>query len=159
MRRLRAALPTLASAALACVALGGCGTVGEPGMAWNEDDGAAGVATLTYGVPATDDLRLMMSCRPHSGTVRLTIVGRTGDVAIVELRSGKLMSRLGGAGTPDGENQGAVDIQFALPASDPVLARMAATGELSLVLGERRMSFPNAFAPAHDFLKACRAAD
>jgi hypothetical protein len=150
-------LPVLALAAAAAV-LSGCGTVGEPGMAWNEDDGAAGVATLTYGVPNSDDLRLMMSCRPGAGSVRLTIVGRRKDGAVIELRSGKLAKRYGGAGTQDEETAGAMDIQVEVPASDPVLRRMAETGEIAIVMNNRReLDFPNAFGPAHDFLKACRA--
>ncbi len=49
-----------------------------------------------------------------------------------------------------------MDIDFALKADDPVLAHLADTGQLSVVLGRRRLILPNAFAPAHDFLAVCR---
>ncbi|THD58188.1 MAG: hypothetical protein E8A12_12785 [Phenylobacterium sp.] len=74
----------------------------------------------------------------------------------MELHSGKLWKRYEGAGRGDDESLGALDIQFQLRADDPVLARVADTGELAVVLGRRRMILPNSFAQAHDFIAACR---
>ena len=49
-----------------------------------------------------------------------------------------------------------MDTQFQLNADDPVLARIADTGELTVVLGRRRMALPNSFAQANDILTRCR---
>jgi hypothetical protein len=140
---------------LAIAALGGCASPGQP-ETWSVGENRSEGVKLTLGVPDTDDVRLIMTCQPRSGAVLLTVIGRQGDPAVVELHSGKIWNRYGGAGTADAEADGIVDIQFQLNADDPVLARVADTGELTIVLGERRMALPNGFAQAHDFLKACR---
>jgi hypothetical protein len=75
---------------------------------------------------------------------------------MVELRSGEVSHVYAGAGQPDEETDGALDIQLKASATDPVLARLGDTGELSIVFPTRRIVLPNAFAPAHDFLSACR---
>ena len=141
--------------ALAAVALGGCASV-EPGMAWSIDQNRDEGVKLVLGRPGTDDVRLMATCLPRSGAVRLTVIGRQGEPAVVELHSGKLWKRYAGAGVADEETLGALDIQFALSADDPVLARVADTGELTVVLGRRQIVLPNGFAQAHDFLVRCR---
>ncbi len=140
-------------------ALGGCALPKEragPGERWIRDTSPEGLATLALGVPDTDDLRVMMSCRPRSGAVDLTIVGRPGDPAVIEMHSGKVWNPYPAAGHADEENPGAVDIDLKLSAADPVLRNLADTGGLTLVFGERITVLPNAFAPAHDFLAVCR---
>ena len=149
-------------APLVGLALAGCVLPSDraepPAMRWavsaNRDEGAR----LVLGVPDTDDVWLTMACRPLSGEVQVTIVGRLGDPAAIELRSGKVARLYAGAGHADEETAGALDIDLRLPASEPVLARMADTGELSIAIGDRRHVLPNAFAEAHDFLRICRAA-
>ena len=84
------------------------------------------------------------------------MVGRTGDPAVIELHSGEVWNRYAGAGHPDEDTDGAVDIDLKLAAIDPVLVTFAATGELAVAFGSRRAVMPNAFAPAHDFLAVCR---
>jgi hypothetical protein len=139
------------------VALGGCATRVDP-MHWGFTEYRDEGAKLTLGVPGTDDLRLMALCQPHSGEIRLTVFGRQGDPPIVELHSGKrLWKRYGGAGVQyDEESLGGVELQFRLHADDPVLARVADTGELRMKLGDRWLVLPNGFAQEHDFIAACR---
>jgi hypothetical protein len=145
---------------LAACALVGCALPTERprlGERWGLSENPTEGAKLVLGVPDTDDVRLMMTCRPHAGEVDLTIVGRRGDPAVVELHSGDVWKRYSGAGHDDEETIGGVDIDLKLPATDPVLARLADTGDLSIVFAARRIVLPNAFASAHDFLATCRA--
>jgi hypothetical protein len=141
----------------AAAALSGCALPAErPNMTWGVTATREEGAKLVLGVPNTDDVRLMMTCRPRSGAVTLTIVGRQGDGAVAEIHSGKLWSRYAGAGHADEATAGAVDIDFRLDAADPVLAHIADSGEIMVILGRRRLILPNAFAPAHDFMAICR---
>jgi hypothetical protein len=143
--------------ALLGVTLGGCATGPAP-ISWTFGETRQEGAMLVLGVPDTDDVQLVARCQPHSGEIRLTLVARPGDPAVIELHSGKLWQRYAGAGIGDDEeNIGAVNIQFHLSADDPVLARVADTGELAIVLGRRRLVPPNGFAQEHDFITACRA--
>lgn len=125
-------------------------------MNWTVSASAAEGAKLVLGLPETDDVRLTMTCRPLSGQVDVTILGRRGDPAVVELRSGKVVGRYSGAGIADEQADGARDIQLRLPSDDPVLTRLGDTGELTVVLPTRRIKLPNAFSQAHDFLRVCR---
>jgi hypothetical protein len=155
MRRLIAS--ALLAAALAS-ALGGCATRGER-LSWMLDEDRQTGVRLMLGVPNSDDLRILAQCQPHSGEIRLTIFGQRGDPPVVELHSGKtLWKRYAGGGVQyDEESLGGVELQFQLRADDPVLARVADTGELKMRLGERWLDLPNGFAQEHDFLLACRA--
>jgi len=144
--------------ALLTVALGGCATQGG-GLSWAFGEDRQEGLKLVLGRPFTDNELIVALCQSRSGEVRLTLVGRPGDPAVIELHSGKLWQRYGGAGIgEDAESPGALDIQFELSADDPVLSRVADTGELTVVLGDRRMVLPNGFAQVHDFITLCRAA-
>ena len=129
---------------------------GALGERWGLSENSSEGVKLVLGVPDTDDVRLMLTCQPHSGVIDATVIARRRDGAVVELRSGAITNRYGGAGIADEERLGAVDLQLKLKASDPVLAHFADTGRLTVVFGSRRVVLPNAFAPAHDFLAACR---
>jgi len=148
----------LAALALAAATtLGGCALPTErPQLGWGLSENPAEGVKLALGVPGTD-VRLMMTCHPHTGMVWVVVVGREGDAAVAELHSGEVWSRYAGAGHGDEETLGALDISFRLSADDPVLAHLADTGDLTVVLSDRRFVLPNAFAPAHDFLAICRA--
>jgi hypothetical protein len=149
----------IASSLLVAATLSGCALPRdhlERGMGWVVGDVTRERASLALGVPDTDDLQMMLSCRPLSGTVDVTVVGRKGDGAVIELHSDKLVGRYTGAGHEDEENAGAVDIDLKLSATDPVLTNFAATGKLEVVFTGRRMRLPNGFAQAHDFLRLCR---
>jgi len=128
----------------------------DPAMRWTVSASAEDGAKLVFGAPDTDDVRMMLTCRVRSGQLDVTVVGRRGDPAAVELQSGKVFARYAGAGHADEETPGAMDIEFKAPASDPVLTRLADTGELAIVFPTRRIVLPNAFAEAHDFLRLCR---
>jgi hypothetical protein len=140
--------------------LGGCALPAQDlrrdaSLSWIRDDLAPG-ARLMLGVPDSDDLRVTMFCTPRSGAVDVTIEGRRGDTAVVELHSGKIWNRYRGAGHAV-EERGGVDIDLQkLSAADPVLLAFADTGQLMIRFRDRREVLPNAFAPAHDFLAACR---
>jgi len=143
---------------LGLAALGGCATTERvgPEMTWGLFEDPQEGAKLVLGVPETDNVRMMLVCRPRSGEVEVTIVGRIGDPAAVELRSGKVSHVYAGAGHADEETGGALDIELKAPVTDPVMARLADTGELTLVFPTRRIVLPNAFSQAHDFLNICR---
>jgi hypothetical protein len=146
-----------ALALIAAATLGGCALPTErPRMTWELIEHPDKGAKLVLGVPDTDDVRLMMTCRPRGGAVTLTLIGRRGDPAVAELHSGEVWNRYAGAGIADDETDGAMNIEFELQADDPVLVRLADTGQLVIVLSDRRLTLPNAFAPAHDFLAICR---
>ena len=142
--------------ALLASTLWGCATPSP--MTWFFNPNHPEGARLALGVPGTDDLRVLALCRPRSGEIRLTVYGKRGDPPVLNLVSGKLTSRYPGAGVEyDEQSPGAVELQFHVPADDPVLARVADTGELTVLLGRRRLDLPNGFAQQHDFLSACRA--
>jgi hypothetical protein len=146
-----------ALAIAAAVTLGGCALPTERlRMVWGLDENPDEGAKLALGVPGTDDIRMMMTCLPHTGVVRVVVVGRAGEGAVAELHSGEIWGRYAGAGHGDEETLGAIDIGFRLSADDPVLAHLADTGELTVVLTDRRLVLPNAFARAHDFMAICR---
>lgn len=143
---------------LGLVALSGCAATERvgPDMTWGLFEDSRDGAKLVLGVPETVNVRVMMTCRPHSGEVEVTIVGRVGDPAAIELRSDQVSQIYAGAGHADEETDGAVDIGLNIPATDPVMARLADTGDLSIVFPTRKIVLPNAFAEAHDFLNICR---
>ena len=151
--------PSVLFCLIAATALNGCALpadrAGQLGMSWARSDNAES-ARLVLGVPETDNVRVIAVCRPHSGEVDLTIIGRRGDGASVDLYSGKVWARYPGAGHPDEETYGAVDIDFKLSAEDPVLRQWTETGELKIVFPDRRILLPNAFGQAHDFVARCR---
>jgi len=149
-------LRRLAFGLTAAALMGGCAHAGDKGLQWFGDEAAPEGAKLTLGAPETDDVRLMLICRPRSGIVELTVVGRREDGAVIELRSGKVTSRHPGAGFADEETDGAFDVRASIPADDPALLRFADTGQLVAVLGDRKIKAPNGFALGHDFLRVCR---
>lgn len=151
-------LALIAFAASGLVA--GCATPTERvdrAMTWGITETAGEGVKLTLGVPETDDLRIMMVCKPGSGEIDITLVAREGDPAAFELVSGEVRTRYAGAGEADEETLGAVDLQVKAKVSDPVMRRLADTGQLMVVFPERRILLPNAFSQAHDFLRRCRA--
>jgi hypothetical protein len=152
----RGILLVLGAAAL----LGGCAAPveqpGGPGGRWGLSGNPTEGAKLALAVPGADDVRLTMTCRPRSGIVDIMVVTPRNDGAVVELHSGKIWNRYPGAGSADQEIPGAMDLDLKLAAIDPVLAHLADTGELALVLAGRGVALPNAFAPAHDFMAICR---
>lgn len=158
MRRMRG----LILLGLAAALLGGCEvlstvTAERPHSAWTLAEQGAGMR-LSLGNPSGKKVRVTLACRAHSGRIDFIFVGHTGDPALLELRSGELIQRYPGAGHADLDNPDTMLMEFPVSADDPVMRRLADTGELRIAYGDRRIILPNAFAPAHDFLRACRAA-
>jgi hypothetical protein len=154
--------PALLGLALAA-ALGGCQTVGKavgdlaaehPHGGWSLDEDADGLR-LWLGEP-NQKVQVALTCRVRSGLIDFTLAGREGDPAVMELRSGELLKRYPGAGHADPDQPGVMLIEVPVNADDAVMRRVADTGQLRIVFGDRRIHLPNAFAPAHDFLRACR---
>ncbi|MBU1374685.1 MAG: hypothetical protein KKE02_07320 [Alphaproteobacteria bacterium] len=143
---------------LAAALLGGGHTGGRAdrdGLTWSRDDAPDRTARLVLAGPEADSVRLVLECTPGAGGVDVIVRGLRDDGAVVELHSGKTWNRYPGVGAPDDAVDGVFNIRVRLSAADPVLARLADTGQLRVVLGERRIHAPNSFAPAHDFLKVC----
>jgi len=148
--------------ATAVLLLGGCQTIEtataeRPHSRWTLSEDGDGLR-LSLGGPAYTKVRLTLTCRARSGRIDFAFIGRAGDPAVLELRSGELIQRYAGAGQADPESPEAMVMEFPVSADDPVMRRVADTGELRIAYGDRRIILPNAFAPAHDFLRVCRAA-
>ncbi len=143
---------------LAAGALSGCAATERvgPDMTWGLFEDSHEGAKLVLGVPETDHVQLMMTCRPRSGRIDLTVIGRTDDPAAVELQSGKVVGRYAGVGVADDEIEGGRDIELKLTTDDPVISRLGDKGDLTIVFPTRRIVLPNAFSQAHDFLNICR---
>ena len=159
MRRMRG-LTILGAAAV--LLLGGCATVDKvtaerPHSHWTLTEEGQGLR-LSLGYPDDTKVRLTLTCRARSGRIDFTFIGHTGDPALLELRSGELIQRYPGAGHADPDSPETMIMEFPVDAADPVMRRVADTGELRIDYGDRRIIAPNAFAPAHDFLRVCRAA-
>ena len=146
--------------------LGGCSAVGagvdtltaeRPHCGWALAEDRDGLR-LTLGSPA-NRVGVSLTCQVRSGLVHFTLAGREGDPAVMELRSGDLIKRYAGAGHADPDVPGVMLMEFPVDADDAVMRRVADTGQLRIAFGDRRIHLPNAFAPAHDFLRACRAAN
>jgi hypothetical protein len=144
----------------AAVLLGGCETVSKltaerPHSGWTLDEEGDGLR-LSLGYPSSKKVQVTLTCQARSGRIDFTFVGRTGDPALLELRSGELIRHYAGAGHADPETPDTMLMEFPVGADDPLTLRVADTGELRIAYGDRRIILPNAFAPAHDFLRACR---
>ncbi|MBS0333564.1 MAG: hypothetical protein JSS35_12425 [Proteobacteria bacterium] len=112
---------------------------------------------LSLGDPGVDEVRVVLTCRMRSGWVDFIVAGRKGDPALMELESGDIVKRYAGAGHDDPDSPDGLLVEFPVDASDAVMRRVSDTGQLRIVFGDRHIFLPNAFAPAHDFLRACRA--
>lgn len=145
----------------AAVMLGGCATVStltaeRPHTHWDLSEHGDEL-WLRLGEPHGNKAQVTLTCRVRSGRIDFTLAGREGDPAVMELRSGEIIRRYAGAGQADPEDASVMLVEFPVDAGDPVMRRVADTGELRIAFLDRRIILPNAFAPAHDFLRACRA--
>lgn len=128
----------------------------EPAFAWRRHD-TDEAARLVLAAPGDPAPRATLSCTRASGAVDLALVGRRADGAMIELHAGETWNRYLGAGVTTDGPDAPLEIQVRLNAADPVLARFADTGELTLVQGEVTIRTAGSFAQAHDFLALCRA--
>ncbi len=158
-RHLFAGLGGLASLAV----LAGCASQQEPeplpiiNFGWFYAQTPGEGAKLVYGQEGTDNVTLMLICRPRSGRVEITL---SGDKAgAVQLMSGRLAARVV-VRPPEGEGMDSMLIG-ALRADNAVLAAFVRGGDLAIIDGGHRTPLPVRPAErrlAAEFLAACRPA-
>lgn len=155
----------LIGAMTAAALLGGCSSVHtavdtltaeRPHTGWDLSEHGDELR-LALGGPG-NKVQVALSCKVRGGRIDFTLAGRDGDPAVMELSSGALIKRYAGAGHADPDAPGVMLVEVPVDADDPVMRRVADTGQLRITFGDRRIHLPNAFAPAHDLLGACRAA-
>jgi len=109
---------------------------------------------LAYGRPASDDVVLMISCRPGQDQVALSAVGLPGGELV--LASGRAESRFAGAQVDDALSQDLLEARG--KASAPALDGFRRSGELALLTqGERHSLSAEPADRGHvkAFFKAC----
>ncbi|HEY8571863.1 hypothetical protein [Phenylobacterium sp.] len=124
------------------------------GMRWIEVEGDD--PKVAFGVPDSDVMVVMMTCAPRSGQVAIAVTAAPdAKPRAVELRSGQAAQRLAAVTMPSELHDGLVET--AAPASGPVLASFARTGELAIGVGASPMLLPAADRQmAGRFVEACR---
>ncbi|HEY8616904.1 hypothetical protein [Phenylobacterium sp.] len=151
MRR-RAALSFLAACTLSACAHEMTPSA-MPGMAWSLHQVEGEGAKLAYGQPYTDNVVLMMSCAPGSGTVLVSANAPAGARPELTLASGSRSARYRAEIGPS-MGEGAV-VEASAPASDAVLRRFADSGELAVAVNGRSTPVPGDPAKARQFLATC----
>lgn len=144
---------------LMAAALAGCvhEKVAVSGYQWAylPDDAAA--PRLAYGRPNSDDVVLMISCRPGEDQVDLSAVGLSGGQLV--LASGRTESRFTAAGVKDAMTGGDL-LEARGKASAPALEGFRKSGDLALLTkGERHNLAAGDADRGHvrAFFKACGA--
>lgn len=104
------------------------------------------LATLTYGVPETDDTFGTLSCTPHGGSVTLflsTTSGRLkpGRRATAIASVGKTRAKITGKLTPN-EEAAVPSFEGRLDARDALFAALGNGETLTVVVGPARQSAP-----------------
>lgn len=110
------------------------------GMSWSLHETPEEGVKLAYGAPASDNVVLMLTCRPGAGQVQLSTVAAEPQSAIV-LKSGADRSRLSATAQPGGPAD-AHYLEAEAPASDKTLIRFAKTGDLALIQGKSTIALP-----------------
>ena len=155
--RLRALLGLSASCLLAACAHQGDGG-GIKGMAWSLHHTEAEGAKLAYGQPASDNVVLMLSCRPQSGRVLVSLTAPAGAAPnSIELKSRRQSTRLPGAAAP-GLGEGAI-VEAEATVADPALKSFARTGDIAIVEEGRAAKLPAGRAEkaaVADFFAQCQ---
>jgi hypothetical protein len=129
-------------------------------MAWAFQQDPDEGAKLAYGAPSSDNVVLMMTCRP--GSARVTLSALTTEKAPngVTLTSGDAKGLFRGA--PASGFEGEVSLVEAMaPASAPALRGFHKTGDLALIDGRRKVKIAagDKDKPAVDrFFRTCMAA-
>ena len=127
------------------------------GMAWFLDATESEGAKLAFGAPSSDNVLLMMTCKPRSGAVQVSLMGFEGGRApSLQLASGGAVARLAAQSAP---GLHAPILEATARASDPVLASFARTGQLAVGAGARPTALPAADrAQSRRFVESCRSA-
>ena len=147
----------LAALALLTAGLAGCAheKVAVNGYRWAYLEAAQEAPRLAYGRPDSDDVVLMISCRPGQDQVDLSAVGLSGGEIV--LASGRSETRFAAAKVDDVMSQGGV-LEARGKASAPALAGFSKSGDLALLTkGERHSLSAESADQGHvrAFFKAC----
>ena len=150
------AIPIVALALSASLA--GCAheKVAANGYRWTYVADAGEDPRLAYGRPDSDDVVLMMSCRPGAGEIDLSAVGLSGPELI--LASGRGESRFIVAKVDDAMSEGLMETRG--DASAPALRNFSRSGDLVLLTQGQRHSLAANSADRGDvqaFFRACGA--
>ncbi len=125
------------------------------GMEWSLSQVDGEGLKFAYGQPHSDNVVLMMTCQPRSGAVLVSAIGSAKATPAMTLAS-KGQSRTYPAQLAPAFGDGAL-IEVSLPASDPILARFADTGDLSLSVDDRRTLLPADSPQASRFIARCKS--
>ncbi|WP_374469059.1 hypothetical protein [Phenylobacterium sp.] len=125
-----------------------------PGMAWSLHEAEGEGAKLAFGQPYSDNVVLMMSCAPGSGTVLVSANAAADARPELTLASGSRSARYRAEVAP-GMGEGAL-VEASAPATDAVLQRFADSGELAVAVNGRRTAVPGDKAKARRFLSSCQ---
>jgi len=137
-------------------ALAGCAheKVALDGYRWAYLADGAEAPRLAYGRPNSDDVVLMISCRPGQDQVDVSAVGLSGGEIV--LASGRTESRFAAAKVDDALSQGLLEARG--KASAPALDGFKRSGDLVLLTqGERHSLAAGSADRGHvkAFFKAC----
>ncbi|MFN3582372.1 hypothetical protein [Phenylobacterium sp.] len=150
------------SSLLAALALGACAhpvAPAPPGpqMAWGLTE-SPDEAKLAFGQEDTDNIILMLACRPQSDAVLVSLIDfDKRDRPVMVLEAGRTSSRHEALAQPDMITDGYI-VEATTSAGDPALGRFAAGEPLSVRVGARRTHLPAAPAEGRRFLEICRGA-
>lgn len=137
--------------------LAGCAheKVALDGYRWSYLEGGSEAPRLAYGRPNSDDVVLMISCRPGQDQVDVSAVGLSGGEIV--LASGRAESRFAAAKVDDALSQGGL-LEGRGKASAPALDGFRRSGDLALLTkGERHNLSAESADRGHvkAFFKAC----
>ncbi|MCR5879068.1 hypothetical protein [Phenylobacterium sp. J367] len=124
-----------------------------PGMAWSLHSVEGEGAKLAFGQPYSDNVVLMLSCQPGSGTVLVSANAPADARPELTLASGTRSARYRADVAP-GLGEGAL-VEASAAAADPVLKRFADSGELSVAVNGRSTAMPGDRAKARQFVASC----
>jgi hypothetical protein len=125
-----------------------------PGMAWSLHQADGEGTKLAYGQPHSDNVVLMMSCAPGSGTVLVSANAAADARPELELASGPRSARFRAEVGP-AMGDGAI-VEASAPANSPVLQRFADSGDLAVAVSGRRTAVPGDRTKARQFLASCQ---
>jgi hypothetical protein len=107
-------------------------------MAWAFQQDPDEGAKLAYGAPSSDNVVLMMTCRPGSARVALSALTTEKAPKGVTLVSGEAKGQFRGAPTSGFEGEVSL-VEAMAPAGSPALKGFHKTGDLTLIDGRRKV--------------------
>ncbi len=145
-------------AVMLAAGLAGCAheKVAQDGYRWAYLADAGEDPRLAYGRPDSDDVVLMMRCRPGAGQIDMSAVGVSGGELV--LASGRSESRFAAARIDDAMSEGLMEARGQVSA--PALRSFKRSGDLALLTKGQRHSLAAGSADrsqVNAFFKACGA--